>query len=96
MTIVYVINYLKPFGEKGLPVYGYGENDTHVVDVLRDDCECTRYNINAIRISHRVCPEQILEVHVVKKNNDVCDKWIKIDDFDMETIFCIIENIKFQ
>lgn len=67
MTIVYVINYLKPFGEKGLPVYGYGENDTHVVDVLRDDCECTRYNINAIRISHRVCPEQILEVHVVKK-----------------------------
>lgn len=93
MTIDYVTNYLKPFGEKGLPVLWDDYN--YVADAVYDDCECVRYEINAIRATNKTLPHSLLEVHVVTKNYDVCDEWIEIDDFDMETVFGIIDCAKF-
>lgn len=93
MTIVHIANYLKPFGEKGLPVVWDDYN--YVADAVYDDCECVRYEINAIRVADSVLAEPILEVHVVNNNRDVCDEWIEINDFDIETVFGIIGCIKF-
>ena len=92
-TIDYVAKQLKKHGEKGLPVVWDDEN--YVADAVYDDCECIRYEINAIRVSHRVYPEMVLEVHVVSNNHEVCDEWIEISDFDIETVFGIIDCAKF-
>lgn len=92
-TIDYVAKHLKEFGEKGVPVVW--DNYNYVADAVSDDCECIRYEINAIRVSHRVYPEMVLEVHVVSNNHEVCDEWIEISDFDIETIFGIIDCAKF-
>ena len=93
-TIDYVANYLKPFGKKGLPIVWSGGN--YVADAVYDDCECVRYEINAIRATNKPLPHSLLEAHAVMKNNDVCDEWIEIDDFDIETIFYIFEWIRFE
>lgn len=94
MTIAYVANCLKAFGNNGeLSVVWDDEN--YVADAVYDDCECVRYEINAIRVADSVLPEPILEVHVVNNNHEVCDEWIEIGDFDMETVFGIIGCIKF-
>lgn len=94
ITIAYVANCLKAFGEKGeLPVVWDDEN--YVADAVYDDCECVRYEINAIRVADSVLPEPILEVHVVNNNHEVCDEWIEIGDFDIETVFGIIGCVNF-
>ena len=53
-TIDYVAKHLKKYGEKGLPVVWDDYN--YIADAVYDDCECVRYEINAIRVSHRVYP----------------------------------------
>lgn len=93
-TIDYVTNYLKPFGEKGLPIVWDDEN--YVADAVYDDCECVRYEINAIRATNKTLPHSLLEVHVVNNNHEVCDEWIEIDDFDIETIFCMFDCIRIE
>lgn len=92
-TIDYVAKHLKKHGEKGLPVVWDDYN--YVADAIYDDSECVRYEINAIRATNKTLPHSLLEVHVVTKNYDVCDEWIEIDDFDMETVFGIIDCAKF-
>lgn len=92
-TIDYVANQLKEFGEKGVSVVWDDYN--YVADAVYDDCECVRYEINAIRVVDSVLPEPILEVHVVNNNHEVCDEWIDISDFDIETTFGIIGCINF-
>lgn len=94
MTIAYVVNCLKEFGDKGVPVVWDDEN--YVADAVYDDCECVRYEINAIRVADSVLPQPILEVHIVNNNHEVCDEWIEINDFDIETAFGIIGCIKFE
>lgn len=92
-TIDYVAGYLKQFGENGVPVVWDDEN--YVADAVYDDCECVRYEIDAIRATNKTSPHDPLEVHVVTNNYDECDEWIEISEFDIETIFDIIDNIQF-
>lgn len=94
MTIAYFANCLKAFGKNGeLPVVWDDYN--YIADAVYDDCECVRYEINAIRVADSVLPEPILEVHVVNNNHEVCDEWIEIGDFGIETVFGIIGCAKF-
>ena len=84
---------MKQYGEKGLPVVWDGEN--YVADAIYDDCECVRYEIDAIRTTKNFLTKQVLEVHVVTNNYDECDEWIEVSEFDMDTTFGIISNIQF-
>lgn len=93
-TIDYVANCLKQFGENGVPVVW--DDDNYVADAVYDDSECVRYEINAIRTTNKTSPHCPLEVHVVTNNYDECDEWLEISEFDMDTIFGIINNIQFE
>lgn len=97
---VYRIEALREFGsiKKG-ELGGWIEKEANLSQCgtcwVYDDCECVRYEINAIRVADSVLPEPILEVHVVNNNHEVCDEWIEIGDFDIETVFGIIGCAKF-
>lgn len=93
ITVAYVANCLKQYGEKGLPVVW--DDDNYVADAIYDDCECVRYEIDAIRTTKNFLSKQVLEVHVVTNNYDECDEWIEVSEFDMDTTFGIISHIQF-
>ncbi len=61
----YVAIIWETFGEKGLPVLWDDYN--YVADAVYDDCECVRYEVNAIRATNKTLPHSLLEVHVVSQ-----------------------------